>query len=109
KSADASDEAAADAADEMTEDAAGLDDGAMADVADEDETTLQPVAPLPELELPENITAQVSYAGPAIRANVQGDSPARLNIVRESLRSYAMANGLTSNGYPFEDYLQEIN
>lgn len=109
KSADASDEAATDAADEMTEDAAGLDDGAMADVADEDETTLQPVAPLPELELPENITAQVSYAGPAIRANVQGDSPARLNIVRESLRSYAMANGLTSNGYPFEDYLQEIN
>ncbi|MEZ5463754.1 MAG: hypothetical protein R3F22_00725 [Lysobacteraceae bacterium] len=107
KSADSDDEAS----DDMADDAASMDDEAMADAdaVDSGDTAIQPVPALPELDLPDTITAQVSYAGRAILANVQGDSPARLNIVRESLRSYAMANGLTANGYPFEDYLQEIN
>ena len=108
KSAASNDDVAEEAADEeagmdgMDEESVAPDDALMAGMA------IEPVAPLPELDLPENITAQVSYGGRAIRANVEGDSPARLNIVRESLRSYAMANGLTANGYPFEDYLQEI-
>ena len=109
KSADAGDEAADGATDDMSDDEAGMGDEAMADAADADDSAIQPLAALPELNLPEGITTAVSYAGAAIRANIQGDSPARLNIVRESLRSYAMANGLTSNGYPFEDHLQEIN
>ena len=104
KSADSGADEAEDA--EAAEAEAEVEAMAEAETAGDD--AMKPLDPLPELDLPENIVPQASYAGRAIRANVEGDSPARLNIVRESLRSYAMANGLTSNGYPFEDYLQEV-
>jgi hypothetical protein len=70
--------------------------------------TIQPApAPLEGLNLPTNVLAGQSYAGRALTTDYQGH-PAALPLVRDMLRSYAAAHGLTIHDRSFEEYLTEI-
>lgn len=70
--------------------------------------TIQPYpAPLEGLRLPTNVLSGQSYAGLALSTDYQGH-PAALPLVRDMLRSYAAAHGITIHDRTFEEYLTEI-
>lgn len=102
---------------EATDEAAVEDEAATDDmVATTDEAapeapvdlTIQPApAPLEGLNLPTNVLAGQSYAGIALSTDYQGH-PAALPLIRDMLRSYAAAHGLTIHDRTFEEYLTEI-
>jgi hypothetical protein len=70
--------------------------------------TIQPApAPLTGLNLPANVLPGQSYGGLALVADYEGH-PAALPLVRDMLRSYAAAHGLTVHDRSFEEYLTEI-
>lgn len=73
-----------------------------------DMTIQPPPAPLEGLSLPSNVLAGQSYAGRALSTDYQGH-PAALPLIRDMLRSYAAAHGLTIHDRSFEEYLTEIS
>lgn len=85
-----------------------VDTAAAAVPPAEVDLTIEPApAPLEGLRLPSNVLAGQSYAGKALRTEYQGH-PAALPLIRDMLRSYAAAHGVTVHDRPFEEYLSEI-
>lgn len=77
------------------------------EAAPADLTINPPPAPLTGLNLPANVLTGVSYGGLALVADYQGH-PAALPLVRDMLRSYAAAHGLSVHDRSFEEYLTDI-
>ena len=101
-------EAPADAA--AATDAAATDEVAGAEPAPAApiDLTIQPYPALLEgLNLPSNVLSGQSYAGLALSTDYQGH-PAALPLIRDMLRSFGAAHGLTVHDRTFEEYLTEI-
>lgn len=70
--------------------------------------TIQPYpAPIEGLRLPTNVLSGQTYAGLALSTDYQGH-PAALPLIRDMLRSYGAAHGITIHDRTFEEYLTEI-
>jgi len=83
-------------------------DAPAVDVAATDVPPPVALEPLEGLRLPENVLQGQTYGGRALQAVYQGH-PAALPLVRDMLRSYAAAHGLTIHDRAFEEYLTEID